>query len=87
LFNKAAAYLVDHARYEQAESLLQQMLAICQQALDADHPDTARTLNDLGVLYLTQSKYQQAEPLLQQALAIRQQKLGLEHPDMFALTE
>jgi len=81
LFNEAAAYLVDHARYEQAEILLQQSLAIRQQVLDAKHPDTARTLNDLGVLYLTQSKYQLAEPLLQQALAIRQKKLGLEHPD------
>jgi tetratricopeptide (TPR) repeat protein/transcriptional regulator with XRE-family HTH domain len=81
LFNKAAAYLVDHARYEQAESLLQQALVIRQQILDDDHPDTARTLNDLGVLYLTQSKYQQAEPLLQNALAIRQMKLGVEHPD------
>src|SRR5260370_16363680 len=28
LFNKAAAYLVDHARYEQAKSLLQQPLLI-----------------------------------------------------------
>jgi tetratricopeptide (TPR) repeat protein len=81
LFNEAAAYLVVHAQYEQAELLLLQARAIRQQVLDANHPDTARTLNDLGVLYLTQSKFQQAEPLLQQALSIRQKKLGVEHPD------
>ncbi len=63
------------------EALLQQALTIRQQVLVANHPDTARSLNDLGVLYLTQGKYQQAEPLLQQALAIRQKKLGVEHPD------
>ncbi len=81
LFNEAAAYLVIHAQYEQAELLLQQALAIRQQVLDANHPDTARTLNDLGVLFLTQSKFKQAEPLLQTALDIRQKKLGGEHPD------
>jgi tetratricopeptide (TPR) repeat protein/transcriptional regulator with XRE-family HTH domain len=81
LFNEAAAYLIVHAQYEQAELLLRQALAIRQQVLEANHPDTARTLNDLGVLYLTQGKYQQAEPLLQKALAIRQKKLGVEHPD------
>ncbi len=84
LFNEAAAYLIVHAQYEQAESLLQQALTIRQQVLEVNHPDTARTLNDLGVLYLTQGKYQQAEPLLQKALAIRQKKLGVEHPDTAA---
>jgi tetratricopeptide (TPR) repeat protein len=81
LFNEAAAFLIVHAQYKQAESLLQQALTIRQQVLVANHPDTARSLNDLGVLYLTQGKYQQAEPLLQKALAIRQKKLGVEHPD------
>ncbi len=80
LLNQAANYLSTHARYAQAEPLLQQALAIREQVLEAVHPDIAATLNDLGVLYLTQGKYQQAEPLLQQAREIREQVLGLEHP-------
>lgn len=81
LFNKTATYLTIHAQYIQAEVFLQKSLAIRQRILSSAHPDTAFTLNDLGVLYLTQGKYQQAEPLLLQALDIREQALGFEHPD------
>src|SRR5205085_4295290 len=48
---------------------------------EANHPDIASTLNDLGTLYFMQGKYPQSEPLLRQALAIREQVLGSEHPD------
>jgi tetratricopeptide (TPR) repeat protein/transcriptional regulator with XRE-family HTH domain len=81
LCNEAATYLIIHAQYKLAELLLHHALSIRQQVFDADHPDTAHTLNDLGVLYLKQSKYHEAEPLLQQALVIRQTQLGIEHPD------
>src|SRR3989440_701689 len=82
LLNEAAAYLVAHARYPQAELLLLRALSIRQQLLEANHPDTARTLNDLGVLYFNQGKYQKAESRLQEALAIREQVMGGEHPDV-----
>ncbi len=84
LFNEAAAYLVAHADYEQAEFFLQKALTIRRRVLPPDHPDTARTLNDLGVLYLTEGNYAQAEPLLEQALTIRRQQLGVGHLDTAA---
>jgi len=82
LLNEAASYLVEHGRYQQAESLLLTTLAVRQQILEANHPDTARTLNDLGEVYRKQGKYHEAETLLQEALAIRQQALGEAHPDV-----
>jgi tetratricopeptide (TPR) repeat protein len=82
MLNEAASYLLVHARYEQAESMLLKALVVRQQVLEANHPDTARTLNDLGILYHNQGKYQEAEPLLQESLVIRYQVLGEEHPDV-----
>src|SRR5437016_2453305 len=57
LLNEAAAYLIVQAQYKQAEQLLQTALAVRQQVLEANHPDIARTLNDLGVLYRSTGEY------------------------------
>ncbi len=45
------------------------------------HPDTAMSLNNLGLLYYAQGKSEQGEPFIQRALAIYEQVLGLEHPN------
>jgi len=75
-----ARYEYDHALYSQAEPLYQRALAIREQVLGPEHPDTALSLNNLAMLYDSQGKYEQAEPLLQRALAIQEQVLGPEHP-------
>ena len=67
--------------YAEAQYFIEQALAIQQKVLGEEHPDTAKSLNDLAGLYQAQGKYEQAEPLYQQALAIRQKVLGEEHPD------
>jgi tetratricopeptide (TPR) repeat protein/transcriptional regulator with XRE-family HTH domain len=82
LFNEAASHLIVHARYKQAEFLLLRAREIRQRVLKVHHSDIARTLNDLGGLYLNWGKYQEAEPCLQEALAIRQQELGKGHLDV-----
>jgi tetratricopeptide (TPR) repeat protein len=46
----------------------------------ASHPDTARSLNNLALLYYQQGKYTEAEPLYERALAISEHILGSEHP-------
>ena len=38
-------------KYEQAESLYERALAIREQQLGPEHPDTATSLNNLAVLY------------------------------------
>ncbi len=81
LLDDVASYENDHALYAQAESLCQRALAIREQVLGAEHPDTAMSLYNLAYLYKAQGKYSQAEPLYQRALAIQEQTLGLENPE------
>ena len=64
-----------------AKPLLERALAIREQALGPNHPDTARSLNNLAALYNNQGDYEQAKPLLERALAITEQALGPNHPD------
>ncbi len=81
LVSQAGLYLIERAQYEQAEPLLQQALRIYEEVLGPEHPDTARTLNSLAILYQNQGKYEQAEPFYQRALWTRERMLGNEHLD------
>jgi tetratricopeptide (TPR) repeat protein len=82
LFNAAAAYLLEYARYDAARFLLQNALATHEKVSGAEHPDTARTLNDLGVLYRYRGEYTKAEQCYTRALRIQKQALGPEHLDV-----
>jgi tetratricopeptide (TPR) repeat protein len=79
--NNLALLYQAQGKYEQAEPLYQRALAIREQQLGPQHPDTAGSLNNLAGLYDAQGKYEQAEPLYQRALAILEQQLGPEHPN------
>lgn len=75
LLAMTGSYLRERCFYSQAEPLLQQALAIRQQILGPEHPDTAQSLNSLALLYQEQGKYAEAEILHQQALTIWTQTL------------
>jgi len=81
LLRRVGTYLCERASYTLAEPLYQRALAIREQQLGPEHPDTAESLNDLAILYSQQGKYEQAESLLRHALAIREKQLGAEHVD------
>ena len=49
-------------------------LAIREKALGPDHPDVARSLNNLAELYDDQGRYADAEPLYKRSLAIRKRR-------------
>ncbi len=66
--------------YGKAAALWEQVLAWREQAQGPDHPDTATSLNNLGMLYIQESVFTKAEPLLVRALAIRNRILGTDHP-------
>ena len=51
------------AKYDEAEALFKRALAIRENALGADHPDVAQTLNNLALVYQAQGKYSEAEGL------------------------
>jgi hypothetical protein len=49
--------------------------------LAQDHPDVARSLNNMADLYERQNRYADAEPLYRRALSIRERAVGLDHPE------
>ncbi|KKI98295.1 tetratricopeptide repeat family protein, partial [Prochlorothrix hollandica PCC 9006 = CALU 1027] len=59
----------------------QRSLAIREQELGANHPDTAQGLNNLALLYYSMGRYEEALPLYRRSLAICEQELGANHPD------
>jgi len=72
------SYLGD---YPQALSYYQKALAIREKVLGLEHPDTASSYNNIGILYSDQGDYELALSYCQKALAIRKKVLGSEHPD------
>ena len=72
----------ERGQYKEAESLCERALIIQEQVLGRDHPEVAKSLNDLALLYLARKKYEQAEPLCRRALEIQEQALGSQHPDV-----
>jgi tetratricopeptide (TPR) repeat protein len=81
LLNQAGWYLDDRAQYKEAEPLYKRALDIREKVLGPDHPDTARSLNNLASLYSSQGQYKEAEPLNRRALKINEKALGPDHPD------
>jgi tetratricopeptide (TPR) repeat protein/transcriptional regulator with XRE-family HTH domain len=73
LLDRTAHYLLDHARYTQAETLCRRALSIRESMQGAEHLDTARTVHLLAIVCAAQSKYDAAEPLFQRALALYEQ--------------
>jgi tetratricopeptide (TPR) repeat protein len=81
LFNFAGMDASTQGKYGEAEPLYVRALAISEQQLGPDHPQTATSLNNLAGLYNNQGKYEEAEPLYVRALAISEQQLGPDHPE------
>lgn len=67
--------------YAEARRYIEQALAIQQQLWGTEHPDTARSLSNLGTVLWRQGEYAAAQRCLEQALAIQERVLGLDHRD------
>lgn len=78
---KVAQYLRTCGRYAEAEPFFQQAIHIREHVWGPDHPEVARVLNYLAVLYWHQGRYRDAEPLFKRILSIQEQTLGPEHAD------
>jgi tetratricopeptide (TPR) repeat protein len=81
LLNKTALYLLDRARYKEAEPLLQRVVATLQQSIP-DHSNTAAGMYNLARTYYWQGRYAEAELLFLQARAIDEKALGEGHLNM-----
>jgi len=67
-------------KFDEALTLLEQVLATQEQTLGPDKPEIAETLNLLASLYGTRGDYSQMEPLYQRSLSIYQKAFNLQHP-------
>ena len=67
--------------YSSAEPHLIESLRLARERLGNDHAETARSMNDLAVLYQLQGRYDEAEPLHLEALDTQRSLTGDEDPD------
>jgi tetratricopeptide (TPR) repeat protein len=80
--NDEVTSLYQQGNYDRAVVVAKKSLQVAEQAVGANHPSVATSLNNLAVLYRAQGQYAQAEPLLKRALTIREKALGPEYPDV-----
>ncbi|MFP3041410.1 tetratricopeptide repeat protein [Treponema primitia] len=69
------------ADYGLALEFSKKALAIKEEVLGPDHPDTAASYTNIGLAYSNMGNYETALKFQQKALAIQEKVLGLEHPD------
>ncbi|MHC4974152.1 MAG: tetratricopeptide repeat protein [Planctomycetota bacterium] len=67
-------------RFAEAIEAAKSALAIREEVLGAEHPDTAASLNILARLYHEMGEYAKALPLFERTLAIDERVLGPQHP-------
>lgn len=77
-----ATLYFDWRRYEDAEPLYREALAIREKELGEFHRRTAMTLNGLGITLSSLDRNDEALPYLQRATQIRRQILPPDHPDV-----
>lgn len=74
------AALASLQRFEEARRVLDEALALDRSRHGTEAAETARSLSQLGNLYLRWGRPEMALPLLQEAVAIDQTGLGAAHP-------
>jgi tetratricopeptide (TPR) repeat protein len=80
LCSELASHLRRFGDYRGAHTYCERALAIRERLLGPDHPDTATSLNDLGIVLRARGAYAEARLLFDRALAIRENRLGSKHP-------
>ena len=65
-----------------AEQLYLRALRMKEKLLGRNHPDFAKTLNNLAVLYESEQRFSEAESLYKRAVSILQKRLRADHPSL-----
>jgi tetratricopeptide (TPR) repeat protein len=81
VLHDTGTYLLERARYAEAERLLDHALAIRERLLGTEHLEVAETLTKRGALCVYQTQYAAAIRLFERALESRERALGTEHAD------
>jgi tetratricopeptide (TPR) repeat protein len=75
-------WLYRQARHISAEPMMRRALKIYQQSLGPDHPNVARSLNNLAQLLSDTNRLSEAEPMMWRALKIDELSFGPDHPEV-----
>jgi Flp pilus assembly protein TadD len=71
-----ALVLGRQGKYEEAEAMNRQTLALKETVLGREHPDTLTSMSNLALVLGRQGKYEEAEAMNRQTLALRETVLG-----------
>ena len=82
LLDQAGSCLYARGHYTKAEPMYEKALMIRRDVLSDSHLSTALSLNNLAMLYKSQSRMDRAEPLFLQALTTHRNLLPEKHPDI-----
>jgi tetratricopeptide (TPR) repeat protein len=77
---RLALVYVDMTRYDEAQSLFEKCLQLCEDHLGLTHGQTLLTMYHLAGLYYDRGKYQQAEVQLLECVKRQKQTIGADHP-------
>ena len=80
--NNLALVLSSQGKYEEAQEVNRQTLALMERVLGKEHPYTLTSMNNLASVLSSQGKYEEAEEMHRQALALRERVLSKGHTDM-----
>ncbi len=82
IFNNMADVFCTQGGYEKAMEYYKEALAIREQVLGFEHPDTATTYNNIAVVLKNQGKYKEAVHYLKKAITILKKVLETDHLDI-----
>ena len=74
-------FLKKYAHYDKALEVYSRLIKLCEESYGKEHPDTAKSYNNIGNVYYYLGDYDKALDYYQRALDIREKVLGKEHPD------
>ncbi|RYP64315.1 hypothetical protein DL771_008817 [Monosporascus sp. 5C6A] len=85
VLHKAARYAAEGVgNYQAAHKMEGGALEAREATLGAEHPDTLKSVSNLGLMLSKQGKYKEAEAMHRRSLEGREEVLGREHPDTLA---
>ena len=80
--SKLAFLLMDvTSEYFEAKRIIEKVIAVREEVLGPEHPDTAEGFNNLADLLKAIGNYEAALPLFERSVAIWEKVLGPDHPD------
>src|SRR3989339_585485 len=82
VLNKKAIQFYNSGKLDSAIFFANLSLNLCRSIYKGDHPDLARSINNMANFYYERRNYKEAEPLLKEALEMRMRLFKGDHPDL-----